>query len=63
MEKIHVLAEAGLHNDNRLRLQVIFTYIVSSGVELLYNALLVSTVHYHQGFQSSCSCLNHIVSR
>ena len=39
MEKIHVLAEAGLHNDNRLRLQVIFIYIVSSGVEMLYNAV------------------------
>ena len=39
MEKIHVLAEAGLHNDNRLHLQIIFTYIVSSGVELLNNAV------------------------
>ena len=39
MEKIHVLAEAGLHNDNRLHLQIIFTYIVSSGVELLYNVV------------------------
>lgn len=35
MEKIHVFAEAGLHNDNRLLLQIIFTYTVSSGVELL----------------------------
>ena len=30
MEKIHVLAEAGLHNDNSLHLQIIFLHTLSS---------------------------------
>lgn len=30
MEKVHVLVEAGLYNDNSSHLQIIFAYIFSS---------------------------------